>query len=78
MLPNQIIENVDVLVISEKKFDGFFPIGQFKIPGFSTRFRRDRNQYGGGLIVFVREDIPANDLSSEITPIEGLYIKLNF
>ena len=40
--------------------------------------RRDHDQYGGGLLVFVREDIPAKHLSSESTPIEGIYVELNF
>ena len=78
LLTNQIIGNVDVLVISETKLDASFPIDQFKILGFSTPFRRDRDQYGGGLLVFVREDIPAKHLSSENTPIEGIYVELNF
>ena len=75
---NQIIGNVDVLVISETKLDASFPIDQFKVPGFSTPFRTDRDQYGGGLLVFIGEDIQANHLSSESTPIEGIFVKLNF
>ena len=75
---NQIIGNVDVLVISETKLDASFPIEQFKIPGFSTLFRGDRDQYCGGLLVFVKEDIPAKHLSSESNPIEGIYGELNF
>ena len=78
LLANQITGNVDVLVISETKIDASFPIDQFKIPGFSTPFRRDCDQYGGGLLVFVREDIPVKHLSSESTPIEGIYVELNF
>ena len=78
MLVNQIIGNVDVLVKSETKLDASFPIDQFKILGFSTLFRRDRDQYGGGLLVFVRENVPAKHLSSEGTPIEGVYVELNF
>ena len=53
-------------------------IGQFKILGFSTLFRRDREQYGGGLLAFLREDIPAKHLPSESSPIESIYIDLNF
>ena len=77
LLANQITRNVDVLVISDTELDAFFPNDQFKIPGFSTPFRRDRDQYGGGLLVFVREDIPANHLSSESTPIECIFVELN-
>ena len=59
--------NVDVLVISETKLDDSFPAGQFKIPGFASPFRLDRNQNGGGIIVFVRED----------TPVKYLLLKIN-
>ena len=62
----EIIVNLNVLVISEAKHDVSFPIDQFKIPGFSAPFRRDCDQYSGGRLVFVREDIPAKHLSSEI------------
>ena len=51
---------------------------QFKIPGFSTPLRRERDQYGGGLLVFVREDMQAKHLSNESTLIEGIYIEPNF
>ena len=53
-------------------------IGQFKILGFSTLFSRDREQYGGRLLVFLREDIPAKHLLSESSPIESIYIELSF
>ena len=55
-----------------------FPIEQFKISGFSTPFRRDRDQYSGELLIFVTEAIQAKYLSSESIPIEGIYIELNF
>ena len=70
--------NVDVLVISETKLDDSFPAGQFKIPGFASPFRLDRNQNGGGIIVFVRENIPVKYLSSEDKPIEAFFFELNF
>ena len=43
LLANQIAGNVDVLVISETKLNASFPIDQFKIPGFSTHFRRNHD-----------------------------------
>ena len=57
LLPNQIIGNVDVLVISETKVNSSCSIGQFKIRVFSTPFRRDSNSYGGDFHVFVRRYI---------------------
>ena len=77
-LVDQIKGNVDILVISETKLDESFPVGQFKIPGFATPFRRDRNEFGGGIMVFVREDIPAKQISNETLNIEGLFIELIF
>ena len=77
-LVHQIKGNVDVLVISETKLDESFPEGQFKIPGFATPFRRDRNEFGGGIMVFAREDIPSKLISKETLDIEGIFIELNF
>ena len=76
LLANQIIGNVDVLVISERKFDVSLPVGQFRVS--RTPFKRDRYQYGGELLAFVRESIPAKHLCSQSTPIKRIYIKLNF
>ena len=77
-LAHQIKGNVDVLVISETKLDESFPEGQFKIPGFATPFRRDRNKFEGGIMVFVREDIPSKLISKETLDIEGIFIEINF
>ena len=38
----------------------------------------DRDQHGGGIMVFIGEDITAKFLSSDTKPIEGLYIESNF
>ena len=74
----QIKGNVDVLVISETKLNESFPEGQFKIPGLISPFRQDRNEFGGGIMVFVREDIPSKVISKETLSIEGMFIELNF
>ena len=65
LLADQIKGNIDVLAISETKLDDSFPAGQFKIPGYASPFRLDRNQNGDGILVFVREDIAVKFLSSE-------------
>ena len=64
--------------MSETKLDDSFPECQFKIPGYSSPFRLDRDQNGGGIMVLVRQDITAKFLSFEDKPIEGLFIELNF
>ncbi len=50
------------------------------IDGFSTPYRRDRNKNGGGILIFVREDIPSKELNDHVLPdyIEGIFIELNF
>ena len=77
-LTDQVTQNVDVMVISEIKLNGSFPGSQFKIPGYSSSFHLDRDQNGGGIMVFVREDITAKLLSFEDKPIDAFYIELNF
>ena len=37
-----------------------FPLEIFSIDGFSSPYRLDRNSNGGGLMLFVREDISSN------------------
>ena len=75
---DQIEGNAGVLVISETKLDDSFPTGQFKIPGYASPFRLDRDENGGGIMVFVRKDIPVKFLSSENKPIEAFFFELNF
>ena len=51
--------NIDVLLLSETKIDSSFPKVQFEIDGF-TVYRCDRNEDGGGLLLYVRNDIPSD------------------
>ena len=55
---NGIKGNIDVLMISETKLDDSFPSMQFLIEGYGPPYRLDRNSHGGGILVYVREDIP--------------------
>ena len=77
MLSDQIKGNINVLLVLETKADDSFPNGNFLIDGFSTPYRLDRNSNGGGLMLFVREDIPSSLVEAEAKPIEGFYIELN-
>ena len=54
-----------------------FPNEQFKIPGYALPCRLDHNQFGGGIMVFVKEDIPSRVLSLNKS-VESLFIELNF
>ena len=51
--------NLDILTIQETKLDSSFPTQQFSLDGFSAPYRLDRNRDGGGVLIYVREDIPS-------------------
>ena len=74
-----IKDNIDILIITETKIDASFPEGQFLIPGYSNPFRLDRNSHGGGILIFVREDIPCKQLTAHHLPddIEGIFVEIN-
>ena len=74
-----IVGKVDVLIITETKLDSTFLSSQFCIFGFSKPFRFDRNRKGGGVMVFIREDIPCKELFLHKLPndIEGIFLELN-
>ena len=46
-------------MISESKVNDSFPDGQLFLDGFGTAFRPDRNRNGGGIMLFIRNEIPA-------------------
>ena len=56
----------------------YWSIRQFEIPDFSSTFHRDCTQYGEGLIDLITETVSTTPLSLEVTPVEGMFIKLNF
>ena len=63
-----IVNNVDILALTETKIDSSFPNAQFRIDGCSAPFRLDRNRSGGGVLICVREDIPWKQLTKHIFP----------
>ena len=64
-------------MLSETKIDDSFPKGQFLIKRFGDTFRIDRNVNGGGILFYVREDIPVKLLSVETLPAEIFYVEIN-
>ena len=70
--------NLDILVITETKLDSTFSTNQFHINGFSKPYRRDRDRNGGGIMIYIREDIPSRKLSPALpNDIETLFIEIN-
>ena len=76
-LVQKITGNVDILMISETKLNNSFPEGQFLIEGCSKPCRIDRNSHAGGIMLYVRADIPSKLLSIESLPMEGFYVEIN-
>ena len=62
--------------MSETKIDETFQSRQFYIEGFIPTYRFDRNCHGGGILVYVREDIPSK-LIEMSGSVEGISIELN-
>ena len=78
-LKEVIGKNLDILVIQETKLDASFPQEQFIINGFTKPYRLDRNRDGGGILIYVREDIPSKLLSKHnfTQYVEGLFVEIN-
>ena len=76
LLTHQIKDNIDILMISETKLDESFPTSQFFMKGFSSPHRLDRNCNGGGILLYIREDIPSKLLSIERDLTEAFLLKL--
>ena len=65
-------------MISETKLDDSFPTAQFLLHGFSAPYRLDRNSKGGGILLYIREDIPSRLFNSKSkTGIETISVEIN-
>ena len=76
-----IVSNeIDILMVSETKLDDTFPIptSQFLMQGYSTPFRKDRTSKCGGILLYVREDIPCKIIKNETDAYhESFIIEIN-
>ena len=74
-----IQDKVDILVATETKLDDTFTSAQFYMEGFKTPIRLDRNSFAGGIVIYIRENIPSKFL--EQLPLgdndEGIFVELN-
>ena len=76
---SEVIGNhLDILAIQETKLDSSYPTQQFALTGYSEPYRLDRNRDGGGVLIYVREDIPSKQLDkhSFTKNVEGLFIEI--
>ena len=56
MLTNNVSEYIDILMISETKFDDTFLHSLYCLKGFSNPYRLDRHSHSGGIFVYVRDN----------------------
>ena len=67
---------IDVFVITESKLDDIFPHGQFLFDRFHTLFRFDYNKNEGGILLYVREGIPAKILNHDFPSAENVFVEI--
>jgi len=50
----------DIFAINESKIDELIPNNEIGIPGYNL-IRKDRNRAGGGVVLYIRDNIPFSD-----------------
>ena len=69
---------LDIFTIQETKLDNNIPNAELMINGYSEPYRLDRNRSGGGILIYIREDIPTKPLNHSFNHnVEGLFIEIN-
>jgi len=56
--------SVDILSIAETKIDESFPTNQFLLNSFKIPYRLDLSHQSGGILTYIRSDIPSRPLNS--------------
>ena len=77
LVSDQIKGNIDVLMISETKTNDSFQLRNYLVDGFSSLYRLGQDSVRGGILLYVRKDVPSNLLSTETKPNERSYVELN-
>ena len=62
-------------MLFETKNDSSFPSVQFHLAGYAAPYRLDRNATGGGILLYIREDIPSKLLNTDLL-IEGFFVEI--
>ena len=79
MLASQVINNLDVVLVTETKLDDSFPTAQFLLHGFSKSYTLDHCSNGGGLLLYMKNDISSRLLTDHRLPdnVECLFTEIN-
>ena len=62
-------------MILETKIDSSSPSVKFHSEDYATPYRLDRNANGGGILMYIREDITLKLLNTDLS-IEGLFVEI--
>ena len=68
----------DILTLTETKIDGSFPSAQFSVKNYALH-RQDRNVHGGGIVTYIRSDLPhrrRTDIESNGNGIETIVLEV--
>ena len=58
--------NADIFMISETKLGETFPAALFYLKDFCNPYRFDGNRNGGGIMLYIREDIPSRLIEKKL------------
>ena len=77
-MKNIIEDTFDIFLISKTNVFNSFPNSQFSI-NRCKMFRCDRNDFGGGLCLYVKDSIASKQLNShkENIDVEAVYLEIN-
>ena len=66
-------------MVTGTKLGSYFPSAQFHIHGYAIRYRLGKNGNGGGVLLYVREDISSKkkDNAEFDTGLEAIFIEIN-
>ena len=65
-------------MISGTKLEETFPAAQSSLQGFCDPYRFDRNRNGGGIMLYIREDIPSRLIKEKLrNNSEYFFVEIN-
>ena len=70
-----IKKHIGNLALTESKIDSNFPNAQFRIEGFSMPFKLDCNRFGGGVLIYVWDEITCKHNPPDDK--EGIIVDIN-
>ena len=76
-IEKEVCANLDILLISEIKLDDLFLSAQYLLDGFSKPYRLNRNSNGGGILLYIRDDVPSRILLNW-NKTESVFAEINF